>query len=136
MGITERNAVVYKVVRSICGIRKAVLCAGFHHIFAECHRRYHTCEEQEAAFHGVDGIKSQLFVFLKVLIVCQRDSLHDGQHGHQGTIDTAGLSTNQLRDIRILFLRHNAASGAVRIIHLNKTVLVAVPDDDLLGETA
>ena len=81
-------------------------------------------------------MEGQLFVFLKVLIVCQRNSLHDGQHGHQGTIDTAGLSADQLRDIRILFLRHNAASGAVRIIHLNKTVLVAVPDDDLLGETA
>ena len=45
VSITERNAVVYKVVRSICGIRKAVLCAGFHHIFAECHRRYHAREE-------------------------------------------------------------------------------------------
>ena len=60
----------------------------------------------------------------------------DRQHGHQSAVDTPGLSADQLSDIRILLLRHDAASSAVGIIHLHEAVLIAVPDDDLLGETA
>ena len=55
---------------------------------------------------------------------------------NQGTVNAAALSTDQLCNIRILLLRHNAASGAVRIIDLYETVFIGIPDNDLLTETA
>ena len=88
------------------------------------------------AFDCINGIKGQLFVFLHIFVVSQRNAFHGGQHGHQCAVDTAGLSSDQLCDIRIFLLRHDAAAGAVGVIDLHKAVFIGIPDDDLLAETA
>ena len=127
---------IHQIVRHIGCVRKAVLCGGFHHIFVEYNRIHHAGKQGQAHRRRVDRVKYALFVLLHILIVSKRKSLHRREHAHQCSIYTAGLSSYQLCDIRILFLRHDAAAGAVSIINLHKSVLVCVPDDDLLRKTA
>src|SRR5699024_7043762 len=69
-------------------------------------------------------------------IVSQRDTFHGGEDGDQGAVNAARLSSEKLRDIGILLLRHNAASRAVGVVDLHETVLIGIPEDDLLGKTA
>ena len=113
-----------------------MFCAVFHHVFSEFHGGDHTFKQCQASLYRINGIKGQFFIFLHVFIISQRNAFHCGQNRHQCSIDTAGLSSHQFGDIRILFLRHDAASGAVGIVDLHKLILVGVPDDDFLGKTA
>ena len=136
MCVTERYAVVYQIICRIGGVGKSVFCAVFHYIIPELHCGNHTLKQSQTSLYGIDGVKGQFFIFLHVFIICQRDSLHGCQNGHQCAIDTTGLSSYQLGDIRVFLLRHDAASGAVGIINLHKLILVGVPDDDFLGKTA
>ena len=136
MCITERYPVVYEIVGGICRIGKAVLCTCFHNILAEFHSGNHACEQSDTAFYCVDRVKGQFLVFLHVFVVGERNAFHGCKDGSQCTIDTACFSSYKLCDIRILLLRHDAASCAVGIVDLNETVLVGVPEDDLLAETA
>ena len=127
---------VYQIICGIGRIGETVFCTLFHDIFAEAHRRNHAGKQGNTAFYGVDRIKGQLFVFLHVFVVCQRDAFHRGQHGGQCSVNTAGLSSYQLCDIRVFLLRHDAAAGAVSVIDLHKAVFIGIPEDDLLAETA
>ena len=54
----------------------------------------------------------------------------------RAAVNAACFSSNKLCDIRILFLRHDTASGAVCVVDVHKLVLIGIPDDDLLGEAA
>ena len=136
MGISEGNAVIYQIIGSICRICKASLCAGFHYIFSEGHRGDHPCKQGKTAFYRINSIKGKLLILLHIFIISQRNSLHSCQHGHQGSIDTAALSADQLGNIGVLLLGHNAASGAVGIVDLHKPVLICIPDNNFLTETA
>ena len=127
---------IYQIIRCISRIGKSVLCAGLHDILVKGHGRDHAGKQRQTSFYSINCVKGQFFILLHIFIICQRDSFHRRQHGHQSTINTAALSTNQLCNIRILLLRHDAASGAVRIIDLHKPILIGIPDDDLLTETA
>ena len=70
MGITERYAVIYQIVSGIGRIGESVLSACLHDFFIKCHGRDHAGKQSQAAFHGIDGIKGQLLIFLHVLVVC------------------------------------------------------------------
>ena len=107
-----------------------------HSVFVKFHCGKHAAEQRETALCRIHRVKRKLLVFLHVLIVRKRDSLHRGKQRNQCAIDTAGLSSDKLSDIRVLFLRHDTASGAVRIIDLHKLVFVGIPDDDLLRKAA
>ena len=90
----------------------------------------------DAALGRVNGVKGHLLILLHILIVRQRQSLHDREHGHKGAVHPAGLSPDQLRDIRVFLLGHDAAAGAVGVIQLHEPVFIRVPDDHFLGKTA
>ncbi len=132
MGITERHTMINQIISYIGCICKAILRGCFHHCLVELHCINHACEQSQTACNGIDRIEYAFFVLLHILIICKRNSLHRSQYAHQRTINTACLAAYQLCNIRILFLRHNAAAGAVSIVNLNKTVFVGVPDNDLL----
>jgi len=136
MGIPEGNSVIHQIVSSICGIGKAVFRAAFHHFFIKCHCGNHSGKQSQTSLYRINGIKGQLLILLHILIVSQRNSLHNRKHGHQSPVHTACLSANQLCNVRILLLRHNAASCAVGIVQLHKPVFIAVPDNNFLAETA
>ena len=127
---------VYQVIGRVGGIGEALLGAFFHNILSEGHGGDHAGKQKKAALYGIDGVEGQFLILLEILVVGQRDSLHDRQHGHQGAVDPSGFSADQLGDIRVLFLGHDAAAGAVGIVHFDKLVFVAVPDNDFLGKTA
>ena len=136
MCITERYPMIYQIICCIRCIGKSVFCTVFHHIFTELHCGNHTFKQCQTPFYGINRVKGQFLVFLHVFIICQRNSLHGCQNRHQRAINTAGLSSYQLGDIRVFLLWHDTASGTVGIIDLHKLILVGVPDDDFLGKTA
>ena len=94
------------------------------------HRRQHVERRQ----HGVDRVEERLFVFLKVLVVGERQPLGDGEHGDQVAIDAAGLAPRQLGDVRVLLLRHDRASGGEGVGELEEAELGRRPEDDLLRQ--
>ena len=56
----------------------------------------------------------------------------EGENRCQRSVNTACFSTDKLCDIRILLLRHDTAACAVCVIDLNETVLIGIPQNDLL----
>ena len=136
MGVAEGNSLYDKVIRRVRGICEAAHGARLHDLFIETDRPEHLCKERDTGRSRVNGIKSRLFVLLHVLIVGQRQPLHGSQKRHEIAVYTSGLAADKLTDIGILFLRHNAAAGRKGIIHLHKTVLVGIPDDEFFGEAA
>ena len=136
MCITERNTMIYQIISSICRICKSMACTLAHNFFVEFHCRNHTGKQCQTTFDGINGIKRQFFVFLHVFIISKRNAFHSSQNRHQCTVHAACFSTYQFSNIRILFLRHDTAAGAVCIIDFHKLILVGIPDDDFLAETA
>ena len=136
MGVPEGNTMIDQIICCIRCIGKTMPRTVIHPLPAEMDRIQHTGKQRNTAFYRIYGIKHQFFVFLHILIVSQRNSLQSCQQRHEGTVYSAGLAPHQLCNIRILLLGHDGASGAVRIIDLHKTVFIAVPEDDLLAETA
>ena len=132
MSITERYTVVNQIVCCVCGVCKASLCTCLHVGFVELHSGNHAGKQGDTALYGVDGIKGQLLVFLHIFVVCKRDSLHCCENRCQRSVNTACFSTDKLCDIRILLLRHDTAACAVCVIDLNETVLIGIPQNDLL----
>ena len=57
------------------------------------------------------------------------NSFHCSQDRSQCTVYTSCLSTNKFRNIRILLLWHDTASGAVAVIDIDKLVFIGIPDD-------
>ena len=86
--------------------------------------------------HHVGAYFEMFLILLHILIVCQRNSLHGSKNGCQSSINTSCFSSYQLSNIRVLLLRHNTASGTVCIINFHKTVLIGIPENNLLGKTA
>ena len=60
-------------------------------------------------------------------IVSKRNSFHCRQDRSQSTVYTSCLSTNKFRNIRILLLWHDTASGAVAVIDIDKLVFIGIP---------
>ena len=136
MCITERNTLVYQIVRSIGCVGETAGCACCHCVFVEAGCCQHAAHQGEAAFCSVNRIEGKFLVFLHVLVVGKRKSLHGCQDGNQCAVNTSGLTANQLGNVRVFLLRHNTASGRVGVIQLYEAVFVRVPDDNLLGQTA
>ncbi len=127
---------IHQIVRRICGVRESLHGTHLHDIRVEPHGSEHACKQRHASLYGIDRVKGEFLVLLHVFIVCERDSLHRREDRHQRAVHTSCLAPHKLRDIRVLFLRHDAAASRVRIVDLDETVLVGVPYDDLLAETA
>ena len=107
------------------------------HQATHCHRGDHALGNFERRADGVDCIKQRFLVLLQILVVRRRQTLERHQEpGHLGyptsiscvwvsgetESDTHAaeyptcLSPQQLQRIRILFLRHDARSGATHAV--------------------
>ena len=127
---------INQVICSISSICKAILCTCFHVRLIKLHGGYHAGKKSQTTFHSINSVKRKFLILLHILIVCQRNSLHGSKNGCQSSINTSCFSSYQLSNIRVLLLRHNTASGTVCIINFHKTVLIGIPENNLLGKTA
>ena len=99
-------------------------------------RSQHGAEHGQAHLHGVDGVEDRLLVLLHILVVGQRQALHDGEQGHQIAVDPTGLAAHQLGHVGVLLLGHDGGAGGIGVVQINELELPAAPQDDLLGEAA
>ena len=83
-------------------------------------------------FGGVDGIKEGDFILLKVSVVGEGESLAHGEQSVQGGGETGGLAPGEFADIGILFLGHEAGTGAESIVKLDEVELLTAPEDEVL----
>ena len=107
VGGAEGQTLLDQVVGQVGGVDEASL-SGLHHILGDgLHGGHHGSGDGEAHLDGVHAVEDALLVLLHILVVGQRDALHHGQQGDEGAVDTAGLAADQLRNVRVLLLRHN-----------------------------
>ena len=84
----------------------------------------------------VERIEDRLLVLLHVFIIGKRQALHDRKQAHKIAVNSAGLSADELRHIRVFLLRHDGRARGVRIVEFHKFKLPAAPGDNLLAEPA
>ena len=104
-----------------------------HLIHIHSHGENHITIYCQGELHSVDGIKEALLVLLQILVIGQGQALSGGQHRHQMTIDTTGLTAYQLGNIRVFLLGHHGRASRKGIIQLHKAKLSAAPQANLLA---
>ena len=134
MCIAERDSLSDQVICCIRRVGKAVPRALLHYILAEGHGFQHSGHQPDTHGHGIKCIENRFLVLLHILVISKRNCLHGCQKTCLIPENTSGLAANQLGHIRILLLRHDAASGRVTVIHLHEPVFIAVPENDFLTE--
>ncbi|MNH98638.1 hypothetical protein D3C73_513810 [compost metagenome] len=127
MRLAERQTFAYQEVSDISCIGKVRVDGFTHPALVHLHRRNHWRKQLECPCKGGYSVEHALFVFLHIFVVCQRQGLEHRQQPDQVAVDTARLAPHQLRHIRVLLLRHNAAACAEGIIQLHEAELRAAP---------
>ena len=79
--------------------------------------------------------KKRLFVELQIFVIRQRNPFHDREESRQLSDGPAGVTTNQLEDIGIFFLRHARRSGCQRIGKLGIARLVRREKNQIFRES-
>ena len=115
MGIPEGQAALDQVVGQVGGGGKALGRGLTHALGAHLDAGGHVGKEAQRGHQGVHGVEERLLVFLVVLVVGQRLSLHQRQQRHQVAIDATGLAADQLGHVGVLLLRHDRRAGAVAV---------------------
>lgn len=98
-------------------------------IAIDSHGRNHAGIDIEGEVQGIQSIKDAFLIFLHVLVIGQRQALHDGQKTDEVSIDTAGFAANELTHVRILLLRHDRAARGVSVIKLDELEFAGGPID-------
>src|SRR2546423_6823484 len=129
MGIPERHTLAHEQVREIGRRREVAAKGGRHAVTTEVSRRDHFLERREKSYECVDGIEQWLLVLLHVLVIRERNPLHNGEERQEITEDTASLAPRELRHVGILLLRHDAASGRDAVVQLDKCELPTAPEN-------
>ena len=135
VGFAERDAASRQKIGGVGGEGEVGNGGVGHAVRSPAGGANHGRQHVERGKHGVDRVEERLFVFLKVLVVGERQSLGDGEHRHQVAIDAAGLAACQLGDVRVLLLRHDRAAGGERVGKLQKPELGGSPEDDFLRQS-
>ena len=112
------------MVRRIRCIREAARGTFLHDVLTEGCRGNHAVEQGDAAFDRINCVEGKLLVLLHILVVRKRNALHRGKKRSEGAVNTAGLAANQLGNIRVLLLGHDARTGRVGIVKFHKTVFI------------
>ena len=134
IGRAEGQALSHHVVCQIRGIDKALLCRCAHIGSQRLHAGNHLRENPQAHFDSIAGIKNGLLVLLHILVINQRNPLHDGEQRHQIAVNPAAFAPAQLRHIGIFLLRHDGGAGGEAVGQFHKLKLPAAPENDLLGK--
>jgi len=85
---------------------------------------------------AVNGPKQRSLVFLQVAVIGQGQALEDGRQGDQAADGAACTSAQQLGDVGILLLGHEAGSGSDLVGQVDEPEFGAGPQHDVLTEPA
>ena len=133
MSLAEGQALAYQIIGQIGSIGEVVSHSLSHLIHIHGHGENHITIYSQGEFHSVDSVEEALLVLLQILVIGQGQSLRSGQHSHQMTIDTTGLTAYQLGNIRVFLLGHHGRASRKGIIQLHKAKLSAAPQANLLA---
>ncbi len=134
VGFAERHAFFHQIVGEI-GRRGIALRRGAtHRLFVDADATNHVSVDPQGRTQGVHGVKQRFLVFLVVLVVGERLTLHERQKPHQMAIDAPGLAADEFRHIRIFLLRHHRRAGAKPVGQPDEAEAGIHPQDQLFGK--
>ena len=129
MGTAERKSFLCQIVRHIGGIGEVIFQDGSRTRAVDSHGTQHTGVNIQSEPQCVYGVKYALLIFLHILVIGKRKSLHHRQECYQMAIHPSCFPADQFTDIGILFLRHDGTACAVPVIKLNKTEFAGAPQN-------
>ncbi len=132
--LTERHPSAHQVLGDIRGQREAVGRRGDEPLATDPHGRNRAGQRGQHQQQGVDRVEDRLLVLLQIAVVGERQSLESGQEAGQIPDEPAGLPPGQLRDVRVLLLRHDRATGREGVVQFDPAELPRRPEHDLLAE--
>ena len=132
--VPEGQPAQHQVVRHIRRQQEGVRHRRRHRFFIHLQPVHHLRIHFEGQLDGIEAVKERLLVLLHVPVVGQGQALQEGQQAHQIAIQPPGLAAGQLRHVRVLFLRHQAAAGGVGIAQGHEPELRTHPQNHILTE--
>ena len=135
VSVTEGQAFANEVVCKVRGSRIAEHDSFTHTGFVDLDAGDHFDESAQSVFDGINRVKERFFVFLVVLVVGKRLSLHQHQKPHQVTDYASGFAAGSFRNVRILFLRHDGGTRRESVGQHDVCEVSVHPVDELFGHT-
>ncbi len=136
VSLAERHPLEHEVFGDVRGLDKTFFELLCQNILAEANFFKHVGENGQRGLERVDAVKQGFFVLLIILVEREERALEHRQQRDEIADGAGGFSAYEFRDVGIFFLRHDARTGAKRVVDLNKTEFLRVKNDQLLGETA
>ncbi len=124
MGISKWQASFHQIVGEVCGSGVAVDGRCGHDSLVGFDMWQQTIQRREATLEGIDTVKQGFLVFLIVLVVGERLAFHQCQERHEVTSNPSCLATDELWNVGILFLRHDAGTGAEAVWQVHELKLL------------
>ena len=135
MGLTERHALAHHPLRQVRRESEARRGQLAHTVLVEGqggHQASHRRQQQVQLCHRVDD---RFLVLLQIAVVRQWQALEGGHQAGEVADQTARLASHELRDVRVLLLRHDRGAGGPGIGERDVPVLRGAPVDNLLGQS-
>ena len=131
--VAERQALCGDEVIGAVGRVDEALRRGAAHVFLQdTHRFQHRDKRREAQAERIDRVEYGLLVLLHVLVVGERQALHHREQRREVSEHAPALAADQLRNVRVFLLRHDARAGGKRVVQLDEFEFPRAPEDDLL----
>ena len=131
MGLPERDPALDQQVGHIGGGQELVAGRGLQRLAAEADRLQHPTRGDQAQLECVHRVEQMLLVFLEVLVIGQRQAVHEAVQRDQVAGQTRRLGPQQLRRVRILLLGHDRGPRSPRVRQLAESKLLAGPQHEL-----
>ena len=130
--LAERHSARNQPLRNVgghCG--RSIGCA-LHGIDMERCRRNHVGDGLQTTIHLIKRVEQRFFVFLKIAVVRQGQTLQRGQQAGEIADHSTRFSACEFGDVGILFLRQHRGSRCVLVAEGGETKLLGGPQHPLL----
>ena len=107
-----------------------------HPLAVERRRRQHPPRRGEAELERVGRVEEVLLVLLQILVVGERQGVHDPEQRAVMGGDARRLRAQELGRVRVLLLRHDRRAARPRVAQGHEPELLARPQHDLGAEAA
>ena len=134
MRVPEGQAFFDQIVSEVSGEQKWIAGCRPADRTVDLHRRDHFRIHGQRHFQSVNGVEQPLFVLLQVAVIGHGQSLQRGEQADQITNEAAAFAPGEFGHIRVFLLRHQAATGRVRIIQRDERKFCAGPENDVFGK--
>jgi len=131
VGLAERHAASHEHVGDVGRGEELVRRRCGKALAAEAKAREHPPRRLQAQLERVHRVEEVFLVLLEVLVVGQRQPVHDAMQRHQVTGDAGGLGAQQLGGVRVLLLGHQRGARGVGVRDLAERKFLARPHHDL-----